>query len=361
MDIYRFLNSRDIAAHCREINKTWNTCEMAAIIDRSNRSMKEKHAAWRELITDYPDMPVPKRGKRIKSLPSLHAEIKKVIAYEERVLEVFKQPEEKAIYQYGMWSSNYIRAFSHEPCVNSGIYFTFDDVWAEVFAHKKKSKEAYGEYSWWNEKSDKITIEKRYASKDGETERIIIHHDYDFNPCWITNYTEHDVFKEFTWLVDFAQGFVIDIPVPFKRGDVLTINSFWFDKDEIIFVLDNINFKRETSDCFYAEYQGNGYYVYDDGLLYKDHSPHYLSNIYDEYSIGFDEYEYYRGKLTNKDRLLYFVSQFLKEKFDLVDLLNMQSRVLVEEVMQNSINRVNPYCLPSEEYDISAAETEKNK
>ena len=69
MDIYGFINSRDVAAHCREINKVWTPFEMAVIIGRSDKTMSEKHAAWRELITDYPDMPTVenmhyKRGER---------------------------------------------------------------------------------------------------------------------------------------------------------------------------------------------------------------------------------------------------------------------------------------------------------
>jgi hypothetical protein len=45
MDIYSFLRSTAVAVYCCEINKTWNICEMASIISRSDRSLDEKYAA----------------------------------------------------------------------------------------------------------------------------------------------------------------------------------------------------------------------------------------------------------------------------------------------------------------------------
>ena len=54
MDIYNFIRSRDVADYCREINKVWNTFEMALIIGRSSIPVIEKHKAWRELIRMLP-------------------------------------------------------------------------------------------------------------------------------------------------------------------------------------------------------------------------------------------------------------------------------------------------------------------
>jgi len=72
MDIYSFFRSADVAAYCRELNKTWNTYEMAIIIGRSQKTKAEKHEAWRDLIDNYPDMPTPKNR-----FESIHMELKK--------------------------------------------------------------------------------------------------------------------------------------------------------------------------------------------------------------------------------------------------------------------------------------------
>ena len=73
MDIYSFINSRDIAEHCRKIGHTWNPLEMAAIIDMSHRTVEERHKAWHKLMSDYPDMPVPETNDH-DGYPSLHME-----------------------------------------------------------------------------------------------------------------------------------------------------------------------------------------------------------------------------------------------------------------------------------------------
>lgn len=66
LDIYNYINSRDVAKHCREINKVWTPFEMAVLISRSNRPISEKHSAWCGLMNEYPDMPTP-----ANSIPSI--------------------------------------------------------------------------------------------------------------------------------------------------------------------------------------------------------------------------------------------------------------------------------------------------
>jgi len=103
MDIYSFLNSKDIADHCRKINHTWNPFEMAVIIGISIRPMADRHVAWRELIDHYPEMATPK-GYHHESYPSLHEKLAEAIEYEElyhtNALALFKKPEQGAVYMY---------------------------------------------------------------------------------------------------------------------------------------------------------------------------------------------------------------------------------------------------------------------
>ena len=98
MDIYSFISSKDVAAHCRETGKTWNTFEMAVIIGRSDRTREEKHAAWRELIGNYPDMPTP--GNRFGNI---HQKLESIMSIEERELELFKTPGPGVFYKYSIF------------------------------------------------------------------------------------------------------------------------------------------------------------------------------------------------------------------------------------------------------------------
>ena len=90
MDIYSFIPSRDVAEHCRNINKTWNTFEMSVIIKACyTRSMPEKHAALQELIDRYPDMSVmlhdvDVRGEHEVHIESIHKKLAEIIELERR-------------------------------------------------------------------------------------------------------------------------------------------------------------------------------------------------------------------------------------------------------------------------------------
>jgi hypothetical protein len=55
MDIYEFLNSKDVAAYCRKISKTWNTYQKAVIISMSERPLEDKRAAFQHLLDNEPD------------------------------------------------------------------------------------------------------------------------------------------------------------------------------------------------------------------------------------------------------------------------------------------------------------------
>ena len=64
--------------------------------------MADKHKAWRELITDYPDMPTPK-NPHYDSSNSLHRKLTETIAYQERALEFFMAQDPGAVYMYKYW------------------------------------------------------------------------------------------------------------------------------------------------------------------------------------------------------------------------------------------------------------------
>ena len=103
MDIYKFFYSDDIAGHCKRIGHVFNPLEMAVIVAYSKKPIKEKHAAWREIIKDYPDMPCNRSGIRSDSL---HKALAKRIEYEESVLARFKKPESNTFYKYKIYSDD---------------------------------------------------------------------------------------------------------------------------------------------------------------------------------------------------------------------------------------------------------------
>ena len=66
VEIFKFLNSRDIVGYLREINYQFSPEEMMFLIHESRTvPLAEKHAAYWELIERYPDYPLKERRRAV--------------------------------------------------------------------------------------------------------------------------------------------------------------------------------------------------------------------------------------------------------------------------------------------------------
>jgi len=83
MNIYDFFRpSSPISAHLQSINYNFSPLERAVIICKSNKSLRVKHEAYRYIIAEYPDMPIPE-VHGVSGVPSLHSFLREVILTEE--------------------------------------------------------------------------------------------------------------------------------------------------------------------------------------------------------------------------------------------------------------------------------------
>lgn len=131
---------------------------------------------------------------------------------------------------------------------------------------------------------------------------------------------------------DYYEFVYVDIPTPFKRGDIL-IKRYNKNDTSDVFVLDWIdsdypeqiekNLKKYGCDSYISE--GSGLFVGNDGILYSDHTHNN------------DCYEYYRGKLEGNQKLLHYVSLFINDKIGLPALLIMQCRIFLEHQLNNNL------------------------
>jgi hypothetical protein len=328
MDIYSFIRSPDVAAHCRKIGKTWNTCETAVIISRSDRPTADKHAAWRELIDCYPDMPAMPNFHRV-DFESTHKMLAETMDYERRILERFKTPESGAIYRYGVeWTGK---------TDDSSFFTSFEKADADL------------KDQWTRDEAPRICFEKVIMGGAGESAgRISCNFDYEGNLyglCVSVTDEAHANLLPGTdrgnlWGDNLATLFFIDIPSPFKRGDLLTYNG---NGETDVFVLDSINrddperlaryLRGEAADG--TDLTGWGFFVDDVGALYGDHA-------YD-----YDRFEYYTGRLEGKNRLLHYVGLYMTGEIGLPELLNMQCRIVAEQLLSNRFN-INSHgcCIP---------------
>jgi len=128
MDIYSFIDSEEIAEHCRSIGQTWTPFEMAVIIGYSNCTVVDKHTAWRELIANYPDMPTLEHYNddstpKFVNYDSFHKKLIETIEYEEQVAALFMKQEEEAKYKY---------------LPNKPAFSTFEEAWASAITARKE-------------------------------------------------------------------------------------------------------------------------------------------------------------------------------------------------------------------------------
>jgi hypothetical protein len=312
MDIYSFIRSRDIAAYCREINKTWNTCEMATIISRSNRPMADKHVAWRELIANHPDIPSLPTCQRT-NFGSTHKKLEEIMDYEQRVLALFKKPELGAVYRYKV---------CHDSNSNSYSYTVFTCLEKALSDLKER---------WERDDVSEFRVEKVYIDDaDGGNGVIEVSLDYDGDIYWsfvigseaarTAWFPGFDLYESSSAVFD---SFYIYIPTPFKCGDILTDSRNVFvhnrlsqdDPERLAKYLSG-----EMGDG--TDMIGWGFFVSDDGVLFGNHT-HDL-----------DCFEYYRGKPEGNNRLLHYVSLFLKDKIGLPELLTMQCRIMLEHQLE---------------------------
>ena len=302
MDICSFINSRDVAAYCREINKIFTTFEMAIIIGRSNRPITEKHASLRELIANYPDMPTPK-NMHYDSYDSLHKKLAEVIEYEEHMLAIFKTPEQGTVYRYHVWQD--------DEWYSGSVFPNFETAFADMRESCERSK------------ASKFAIGKMLVGGGAE---ICVDLDYDGTPYEfsVSGVKAFDIWAcnmEFDFAMQWEGLFHIDIPTPFKRGDILTYGRCGSKAacyKEREFVLERMPHGVDENYAW-------GYFVCDDGLLSEDH-------MYD-----YDSFEYYRGKLEGNQRLLQYVSWYLKDEIALTPLLLMQCRIMLQHQFENGL------------------------
>jgi len=131
MNIYNYILNPEIAAHCEKIRHTYNPVEMAVIIDRSNKTIEEKHNAYREIINEYPDMPITEKSN-IKIKDSLHNYLKELIIWEDECINFCTTDRTAKYYPFISW---YREENDTVLCNNS--FPTISKAWEYLCVHKE--------------------------------------------------------------------------------------------------------------------------------------------------------------------------------------------------------------------------------
>lgn len=108
MDIYSFINSKDIRNYLKEINYEFTPIETAWLIWQcEHTTLTKKQNVWQEMINTIPDCPVDCSFKKINSL---HSFLKDAIALENKTIDNFYKEEKDAVYYFYI---DYNRGYDH--------------------------------------------------------------------------------------------------------------------------------------------------------------------------------------------------------------------------------------------------------
>ncbi len=325
MDIYSYLNSPDVAEHCRRIGHSFNAVESAFIINDCRRiSIAEKHRLYREIMETMPDMEIPNPHVFHEKNPdlSLFHQLEKLIAAEERILYRMHTGREGWFYSYRI-------AFADSDCVTDyeGFYSTYDKA---VEAAKTRLQR-------FSDSCPTVMIEQ--LTTDSE-KTICVYLNADFEISFILPESVND--EDF---YSFLYELWVYIPTPFKKGDLVCgVNGTFVyptrcSQEPMVlhgmccWNCDAAEIERMQKHCDSSDMTAYGWWLDPNG------------HIYDEFSHSYYNLTYYTGEtepikgeiFRRRDyRLLTAISAFLQKKININMLLIANDAIRAERNWNDS-------------------------
>ena len=324
MDIYSYLNSKDVAEHCRKINHQFNAIGTAFIINACRHiSLEEKLWLFQKIIDTMPDEILSQKASRLKmhmednhgiQTDSFHEALSHYIAAMQKDLNDFLTAEPDTVFSWVCWYRDW-----KDEIDRHGLYFSFDAAKAALKDEILDFIEDYSDVSGFTG----IIYKRRINTK--ECSQAVI------NGNGLLTYLSDNGINS-----SFFEEIWVKIPVPFKKGDLLygtnphQLSCTNTGKEPMVFVdacyegLDENDPKdrRKMAGRDASDMTAYGYWLDDKGKIYAEvmHSYHDL--------------EYYRGEIKGDVRLLKALSAHLKGEINAHMLMIAYDAVLREREMQ---------------------------
>lgn len=303
LDDYDLINSVAIADHCREIKHKFNTEELAVLVYRNKKmNINEKIEKYKDLIENYQDMEVIERIN-CEHYDSVKVMIQNEINRLEKLKEKLYKEEPDVIYTYSELNKSTRKWDSwYKGIENITKTYTQIEKDIEEYIEEYNDTIAYDIIKKYLSEEKTITAKYQVINK----EKIL-----------------YNIYERGEEFLDIDNIF-INIPTPFKKGDILVTWSDTPLRDEIpvnknnIFVLDYLctwkdNLKEflEKGNYDSSDMIGYGYYITEDerGFI-VDHKWDY------------DSFEYYEGEFEGIYRTLKAISNYMKGKINLELLIH---------------------------------------
>ena len=231
MDIYRFLDSKDIRAHLQSLRYDFTLPEAAFLVWQcATAALSEKHDAWREMIRTTPDCRMEPR-RNMYEIQSMHGFLQDYIELEEKLLRDFHL-ESDAVYFY-----NILRRDEDFP---DG--FTETEKYERAFPALSDCLAAVEEEICDNGAEDilHIYMKRQLLSAPNRSMTVCLNNrlevmDIDAFRCPLTKREQE--------LLGAFEGMWFAFPTPFKRGDLVCQKhslKAWRFPQNVCYVLDSI-------------------------------------------------------------------------------------------------------------------------
>lgn len=323
MNIYKYIRSKDVREYNEKIGHKFNTLESCFLVWRNpDITLNEKHEAWRQICLEMPDMEIKER-LNVDYHPSLYELIEDFIATDKYLINEFYR-EYEAVYFYrfycegdNSWSEDFRTPYSNLKLLEKNLKEDFD-LPIVAIEYKKQYLDYPNRSIILSTKKDG-TVMDVYA--EGFDDKLLCR---KLDREWVKQ-KDH-----------FFEGLFIDVPTPFKVGDIVCSKKTPFGyriyNDDQPFVLTwmanwTSEMSKERGDKNPAEWQdrllknhketgdatdmtANGYF------LATDYSDRYTGEFYSECMHDYTDLEYYRGEFIGGERVLLPISSFIKGEID---------------------------------------------
>ena len=294
-NIYNFFESSDIAEHCQKIGHVFSPLDMAILVNISSKSIKEKHAAYKTIINDYPDTPIHKT-LHYDAMDSLHGILRELITWEESKINDFYTTGKDILYRQHIRFIESYNTFEHHM-------YRYDNCYSSAEKALSAVRESY---DFKEDRVYKIGLVKEYIDTD---EQFYVWVDFNGEITSISPPTSSD-----NPPIDFNLIF-FHLPVPFEKGDLVTME--YDGKPRILVDIPHWYTGNRPYEEFLSGKFGDGsdmlgryYYIGENGTLENDHG------ITDLHMI-----RYFTGELKGQERFLKYLSQYIKNKDESIDWL----------------------------------------
>ena len=326
MDVYRFLNSKDVAEHLQSLGHEFNAAEAAYVVYHcETATIAEKTAAWQEIIDAMPDCaPVPSGpGCRYASI---HELLQDVIRLQATRLETFEEHANASFYL----SKGHIPGYGWHDLGRWAIFTMLDKCLESL--RDEQGLDTCDRY-----RICKLNLDvPGYVSKTFESQLVV---NRQLEPMSIR--LNRGVIGGDGSNADrqLRHGF-IDLPVPFEIGDIVLDPTA---ENTAPFVLDRLSFWNSTACCEHgitlsremgAEIDRSIalWQKYAVGSLLMRPTGYELVRGMVKYNFfgscaNYLNLERFGGELTGELKLLGAFSKYLKGEYNVIDLVN-DSRII---------------------------------